>query len=781
MKRMTAVVVVGTLLATCGGNSASDFGDTQPSGDSASPSTTAPSDLDSSPGLQVDPNSPLGLPALLGIEPIVRPETLVLSADDAAAAISVVISNPTECQPGLIGRVPCQFVMTFASLPTGLVVGSVLASDVAPAMPNGLLAEVVAVAAEAADGSVTVQAVEASLSDALEQGELVVEQDFTPADVRGETLAPGVTAIPAAAGLQSAGGGASRAFSPLSRGRVEGLAFAYSVDHTEIAPGVFADGSVAFDIGCGAYAGLTYETVFGVPVYPNGVAFEAKCGASQSGSIQITSQVTQEVSSSAVIAELNLEPITFFVGPVPVVLVPRITVSVSASGKVMAEMSFGVSESFAAEVGIRYNDGFETIKNFHKDFSGPVVTGSARLSAEAGVELSQSLLLYGLAGPQLSETLFAKLVGAAPGAKPLWCLTGGLRAEASLSLDLGIKDLEWGPEELFTFGTELGCAGNSAPTIALLAQDGAVFYPQSVTEPPSFSATALDLEDGALPVSWSSSIDGDLGTTAPGQPLVATGLSLGSQIITATTTDAEGLTATASVTVTAAAGNPSVTFSTKNSSGAWVPVTSISGVQGSQVVVRVLVGSHLNLGIGSCLPVTWSSALPVALASQCDFTITLGNQGNFVLTAMVTDADGLAGSATLTASVSAPPSVVTPLMSAIVVKRTIPTPVVNLCDGCLLDYGETATLRVNYTNYPQANIAVHYAWTVQTVFAGVAGAYLPMAGSDGSPNSYSERTFTAPTVFGKDYTYHFKVTMLNAAGVVLQTQTFTLTYVGPIA
>ena len=85
-------------------------------------------------------------------------------------------------------EVALDFRLTFASAPSGITVGSVLASDVTKALPNGLLVKVTKV-----DGG-TVLATEAALGDALEQGEFLVEKQFTAADIRGMALAPGVTA-----------------------------------------------------------------------------------------------------------------------------------------------------------------------------------------------------------------------------------------------------------------------------------------------------------------------------------------------------------------------------------------------------------------------------------------------------------------------------------------------------------------------------------------------------------------------------------------------------------
>ena len=154
--------------------------------------------------------------------------------------------------------------------------------------------------------------------------------------------------------------------------------------------------------------------------------------------------------------------------------------------------------------------------------------------------MREELMLYGLVGPQLIEELYVNLNGKPPGERPIWCIDGGLKASVALDVDLGIEDLRWGPGELFDFNEELACAGNSTPTItSTTAGASLTVYPASKTVPPSVGATANDLEEGALPIAWSSNVDGALGTTQPGTALSLKNLSIGEHVITATATDDE--------------------------------------------------------------------------------------------------------------------------------------------------------------------------------------------------------------------------------------------------
>jgi hypothetical protein len=744
--------------------------------------------------LKVDPNSKLGLPALIGLEPILQEETIVVDA--AKTPIDTVeILNPDACDPDLFDRAKCDYRITFATLPTGTVAGSVLVAGVSDTTPAGFLVKVTGV-----DGN-AVLATEATLGDALFQGEFLVEQEFTPADVTRMVVAEGVTPTGetalAAASLGSMGAGAPTAKPALAATVLRdaelaqavgastggGLAFGYSLDHFELAEGLYADGSVSFDASCGAYGGLTWETVWDVPVYPNGAYFEAKCGVTQDGSITVSSEISEEMNYAKKVAEIELATITFFVGPVPIVLVPQVEIYVNASGKVTASMSFGAAEYFHLMAGINYNDGFHLIKDFGADFSSTASLGTGRLSARAGVEARQSLLLYGLVGPQMIEELYLDLQGKPPGERPIWCLDGGLKASVSINVDLGIKDLRWGPGELFDWDEELACAGNSTPTVKWSTSASShIVYPASTSAPPSLTAFSDDLEEGPRPISWSSSIDGALGTSTSGQAFSLKNLSIGEHVITATTTDSDGASASITVPVSARVASATLDIQIKDANGNFASGSQVSGLTGTTATVRLVSTSPIGIQVSTCLPTTWSGGLTVKSLGGCDYQISLNTAGTYNLTATAKDPDGNTATDTLTVKVTAPAAGSPPAFSEIQATNSS-TGGNALCDGCSLGWGETASLMIWYVNYAQAAKAVRYEWDMTTKPSGLAvGPWTAISGSDGTPNSSSWRSFTAPEQFAKSYTYTFRVRVYDKnTNALLYTDTHVLTYSGPPA
>ena len=155
-----------------------------------------------------------------------------------------------------------------------------------------------------------------------------------------------------------------------------------------------------------------------------------------SGTVRADAQAKAECHTK----DINLDgptlpTITFLVGPVPVVIVPKLTMAVDLNGSIEGAVSASATVTNGVSAGITYNNGFSS--NFHA--SGPSVSGGvqARANAQAHVAVTPRLTMfvYGAVGPYAE-------IGAFSDAKvdlfatPWWKITGGVRAAAGLTLNL---------------------------------------------------------------------------------------------------------------------------------------------------------------------------------------------------------------------------------------------------------------------------------------------------------------------------------------------------------
>jgi hypothetical protein len=126
--------------------------------------------------------------------------------------------------------------------------------------------------------------------------------------------------------------------------------------------------------------------------------------------------------------------------------------------------------------------------------------------------------------------------------------------------------------DVYAAGITLGGSpGNTAPTVTITSPAAGASFVQGTSV--SFAGSATDTEDGNVTTSltWTSSINGQIGT---GGSFSTSSLSVGSHTITATATDSGSLqgSATRSISIT----------STSNALSNGVPVTGIAGAASSQ-------------------------------------------------------------------------------------------------------------------------------------------------------------------------------------------------------
>lgn len=239
--------------------------------------------------------------------------------------------------------------------------------------------------------------------------------------------------------------------------------------------------------------------------------------------------------------------------------------------------------------------------------------------------------------------------------------------------------------------------GNSAPTIAITAPDNQSSHPYGGLNLVTFSAAVSDEEDGpdCCQVIWSSSKSGAMGGGASIQHALP---AVGEQVVTATVTDSDGASTSASIIVIGTNTAPTATIV--------APAPGEQVFRGVPYVLQGAIGDVDQPLTIACADATWSSPGDPALTG-CTPTAVFDTTGPRTLTFHVVDEHGAEGADTVTFAVVEPPAQGPPLV-------TITSP----ANGGFLDSGAEYQLTGTATD-PDGATPLDYSWIVVDHF-GVA-------------------------------------------------------------
>ncbi|HEX4307818.1 MAG TPA: hypothetical protein VHZ54_17410 [Solirubrobacterales bacterium] len=276
--------------------------------------------------------------------------------------------------------------------------GDVIAIGSGPNSPDGFLGRALSVTPIGAE--LIVETEPAELPDALPEGEF--DKELEVAEVGGTNPAP--TAATHAAITQ----------------RVDSTVECSAGTEVKVTGNVKIHPKVEIGGSWGLFSGLHAKFIAKIKA-----SSELEASAEAAASCSVGPQT---------LFERTLDAIEFTVGPIPVVVVPVLSATISAEGDVEASVSTEVHGSIDAEAGLKYDHGdIHTVSNFEKDFgwTPPTPAGGARL--EARVSPTFDLLIYGIGGP--SATFNAGLaVEATTDPTPSWTLTAPVSLTATLSI-----------------------------------------------------------------------------------------------------------------------------------------------------------------------------------------------------------------------------------------------------------------------------------------------------------------------------------------------------------
>ncbi|MGJ8724115.1 MAG: sulfatase-like hydrolase/transferase [Roseibacillus sp.] len=185
-------------------------------------------------------------------------------------------------------------------------------------------------------------------------------------------------------------------------------------------------------------------------------------------------------------------------------------------------------------------------------------------------------------------------------------------------------------------------SGNTAPTVNVTAPADSTTV--AIGSTVNFTATANDTDDGDLgaSVTWTSDLDGNLGT---GASISASSLSLGTHTITASVTDSGSLSGDDSITITV--NDPSNTPPT---------VTITSPTTGTEIDTGTLLsfsGTASDVQDGNLTAsLSWTSSIDGNIGTGASFSTSALSTGTHLITASTVDSGTLAGDDSITIVVS---------------------------------------------------------------------------------------------------------------------------------
>ncbi|THF70810.1 hypothetical protein E7T06_05515 [Deinococcus sp. Arct2-2] len=459
-------------------------------------------------------------------------------ADPAAPIIPATTKvADADTRAALRAYDPVAGTLTFsASTPTlgAVKVGDVVVSEPSAAAPYGYLRRVQGIRTD--NGAVVLDTTQANLTDAITRGSLKVEAELTEADL------PADSDLLVGEAVRSAGTLAPQA------GFGQGFRFGKTFNQTFVPlSGPTARGQVKVDgsVGFNAGYGLNFDiSPCWSPPFVCLDSFEASVGFDQSARFRVTGEAQGQLGSAVKIGEQVFTPKVFFIAVVPVVVVPRLELYLTAGGEIQASVDFDSGQSATAKVGVRWtdDDGWKPLQglNVRGDVRPPTFAGA--LKPRAGIQATTSVTLYGLAGPEASLEGGLELDAKIP-RNPAWIVSGYLRGTVGFRAKLPvIGTLANYQSTLFDKAVEFGRSVNSPPRLTLTTVPLSVNQGQSTNfragcdNLGTFFYTARDPEDGCnVTVAVQSSLDGTLGPDH-------TFSSAGVRRITITARDTQGAT-----------------------------------------------------------------------------------------------------------------------------------------------------------------------------------------------------------------------------------------------
>lgn len=370
--------------------------------------------------------------------PLIQTENHIIIPPTTKVIDDTTLQNLTTVSSDLTTFTFAQSTPQLAALRPGDVIVAV-PSTVAP---NGFLRKVAMVSQQ--QGHIVVQTSNASLEEAITEGSLSISADLLPSQVQGMQLAQGVRIAPQPADIKKD--------------------FQLMIAHAILYDGdnnldttndqIVADGSVNLEMAYDIDLSIQNNTL---------KTFTIKQRATQTTQLAVSSTIAAySGQAEKELARFPFTPITVFVGAVPLVFQPELTITIGVSGDLKLQVITSVTQQASSTAGLRYqNSSWSPLQDSRQSFQYTPPTLIATLNAEASTSANLNVMLYGIAGPYVHLKAYL-LLTADLMKTPWWQLFAGLNADAGARLTVLSKTLASYERNLFDIRTLLAQADATA-------------------------------------------------------------------------------------------------------------------------------------------------------------------------------------------------------------------------------------------------------------------------------------------------------------------------------
>ena len=322
-----------------------------------------------------------------------------------------------------------------------LAPGEIMVSAPTDLMPYGFLRQVAAI--NTSGSQVVVQTQPATLEDAIQQGEILVDQKLSAAGMQAQEIAPGMILRPASLTMPDA-------------------AFFLEIKDVVL---VDEDGNLSTtDDQIVANGSIEFEPeVHFLERIGNGKAevLRSAIDIKETADLKFQIRVTKPLVKTELPLgkPIYLQPIVGLVGPFPVVIVPVLTFQVGIDGAVHVGVMMKVTQTLSASAGLLYNMSDKTwtpISSLNNQPTWLPPVPDIGVDAKMYASTRLQLLFYGLVGAYFETGPFIKFESNTF-ATPWWQLYWGFDATAGVRADvLGHKEIA--SKEIIVMGVKFPLA-----------------------------------------------------------------------------------------------------------------------------------------------------------------------------------------------------------------------------------------------------------------------------------------------------------------------------------